>query len=152
MGEPIGLYIMPAYAIGCWLGLCLSDRGKHLLPAALFGWMWAVINIMRSKRIDLGVVTFFFVIISTLLERHYGFTRGVRWAISAAAIVVAANFSLVVIFWKPIQKDLAKSRSQLWLKVFYSYCLTLMMFWLAAAYKNFVRSETSTSSYSSVQQ
>jgi hypothetical protein len=153
MGEPIGLYIMPVYAIGCWLGLYLNAAtGKHLLPAALFGWVWAVINIMRSKRIDLGVVTFFLVILSTLLERNYGFTRGVRWAISGAAIAVAANFSLVVIFWKPIQKDLARSRSQLWLKVFYTYCLTLMIFWLASAYKNFVRGETSTSSYSSVQQ
>mmetsp|Transcript_6605 Transcript_6605/g.10076 ORF Transcript_6605/g.10076 Transcript_6605/m.10076 type:complete len:164 (-) Transcript_6605:256-747(-) len=151
MGELIGLCLMPAYAIGCWIGLYKNaDTGKHLLPAALFGWIWAIINIMRSKRIDLGVVTFGLVIIFTLLERYYGFTRGVRWAISAAALAVAANFSLVVVFWKPIQKDLSRSKSQLWLKVFFSYCFTLMIFWIVSAYNNFVRGEPSTSSYSSV--
>ena len=153
MGELIGLCLMPAYAICCWTGLYKNGgTGKHLLPDALFGWIWAIINIMRSKRIDLGIVTFGLVIIFTLVERYYGFTRGVRWAISASCLAVATNFSLVVIFWKPIQKDLSKSKSQLWLKVFLSYCVTLMIFWIVAAFQNFVRGEISTSSYSSVQQ
>ena len=152
MGELIGLCLMPAYAIGCWIGLYKNDTGKHLLPAALFGWIWAIINIMRSKRIDLGVVTFGLVVIFTLVERYYGFTRGVKWAISLAALAVAANFSLVVIFWRPIRKDLSKSKSQLWLKVFFTYCVTLMIFWIVSSFKNFVRGEISTSSYSSVQQ
>ena len=153
MGELIGLCLMPAYAIGCWIGLYKNaDTGKHLLPAALCGWIWAIINILRSKRIDLGVVTFGLVIIFTLVERYYGFTRGVKWAISFSALVVAANFSLVVIFWKPIRKDLSKSKSQLWLKVFFTYCVTLMIFWIVSSFKNFVRGEISTSSYSSVQQ
>ena len=153
MGELIGLCLMPAYAIGCWIGLYKNaDTGKHLLPAALFGWLWAIINIMRSKRVDLGVVTFGLVIIFTLVERYYGFTRAVKWAISISALVVAANFSLVVIFWKPIRKDLSKSKSQLWLKVFFTYCVTLMIFWIVSSFKNFVRGEISTSSYSSVQQ
>ena len=153
MGELIGLCLMPAYAIGCWIGLYKNaDTGKHLLPAALFGWLWAIINILRSKHIDLGVVTFGLVIIFTLVERYYGFTRGVKWAISLAALAVAANFSLVVIFWGPIRKDLSKSKSQLWLKVFFTYCVTLMIFWIVSSFKNFVRGEIATSSYSSVQQ
>ncbi len=153
MGELLGLTLMPAYAVGCWIGLYkYAATGKHILPAALFGWAWAMINIIRSKRIDLGVVTFGLVILFTLVERYYGFTRGVRWSISLASLAVAANFSLVVIFWKPIQKDLSKSKSQLWLKVFFGYCLTLMIFWIVSAYKNFVRGETLSSSYSSVQQ
>lgn len=147
MGEPIGLYLMPIYAVGCWYGLYAhAATCKHLLPAAVLGWTWAAINIMRSKRIDLGIVTFGFVVLSTLWERHHGFTRGVRWATSLSSILVAANFSLVVMFWKPIQKDLAKSRSQLWLKVFFSYCACLMVFWIVSAYKSFTRGEASASS------
>jgi hypothetical protein len=153
MSEPIGIYLMPIYAIGCWYGLYAHGAtGKHLLSCALVGWIWAIINITRSKRIDLGVVTFGLVILSTLCERYNGYTRFVRWTTTISSIFVAVNFSLVLIFWKPIQKDLAKSRSVIWLKVFVSYCACLMIFWLISAYTSFFRGETSTSSfYESVQ-
>lgn len=153
MGEPIGIYLMPIYAVGCWYGLyAYGATGKYLFPAALVGWIWAIINIARSKRIDLGVVTFGLVILSTLCERYNGYTRFVRWVTTLSSIFVAINFSLVLIFWKPIQKDLAKSRSVIWLKVFVSYCACLMIFWLISAYKSFFRGETPTSSsYESVQ-
>ena len=154
MSETIGILLMPSYAIGCWIGLYNNaETGKHLLPAALFGWIWAVINIMRNKRLDLGVVTFGLVVLFTLLEKQYGLTRPIKWAISLSALSVAANFSLVVVLWKAIQKDLARSRSPFWLKVFFSYCALMMIFWIVAAYKNFKRVGTlSSSSYSSVMQ
>ena len=126
--------------------------GLSIFFAASLQWIWAIINIARSKRIDLGVVTFGWVIFSTVWERYNGYTRFVRWATTISSIFVAINFSLVLIFWKPIQKDLAKSRSVIWLKVFVSYCACLMIFWLISAYKSFFRGETSTSSsYKSVQ-
>jgi len=140
MQEPILTFLMPAYAIVSWYALYLhGGTGKHLLPLSLFGWVWAVFNIVRTRRLDLGVVTFAFVIISTLWERHSGFYKGVKLALSISCILLAANFSLVVIFWNSIVKELARSKTQLWLSVFWWYCTIMTVFWLFAAVRNQIR-------------
>lgn len=84
-----------------WYGLITqANTGKHLLPISLIGWLWAGINIARSKRLDLGIVTFGLVLLASICERYYyGFTRGLRWGLTISCFLVAANFSLVVIFW-----------------------------------------------------
>mmetsp|Transcript_8691 Transcript_8691/g.19506 ORF Transcript_8691/g.19506 Transcript_8691/m.19506 type:complete len:164 (-) Transcript_8691:383-874(-) len=149
--EP-GFILMPLYAMASWYGLITqANTGKHLLPISLIGWLWAGINIARSKRLDLGIVTFGLVLLASICERYYyGFTRGLRWGLTISCFLVAANFSLVVIFWKPISKDLARSnKSQMWMKIFWSYCACMMVFWLCAGYKNQMRGENLGSSSSS---
>lgn len=67
--------------------------------------------------------------------------------------MVAANFSLVILFWKAISKDLGKSKSSLWMMIFWSYCACMMVFWVVAAYRNqMMRGENNDglSSYSAV--
>eukprot|EP00985_Skeletonema_marinoi_P012045 scaffold5751_cov136-Skeletonema_marinoi.AAC.5 len=123
MGELIGLCLMPAYAIGCWIGLYKNaDTGKHLLPAALFGWIWAIINIMRSKRIDLGVILWFHPR-SKMGNQCSGSSRRRKFLIGGG--VLEADTKRLVEIEKPIVAQVS-------------------------AYKNFVRGEPSTSSYSSV--
>ncbi|KAL7529752.1 hypothetical protein ACHAXR_003140 [Thalassiosira sp. AJA248-18] len=131
---------MPLYAIASWYGLLTQGKsGKYMLPVALIGWVWAGVNIYRTKRLDLGLVTFLFVILASICERHYGLTRGVKLSLSVSSIMVAANYSLVVIFWKQIQKDLAKSKSQVWMNIFWGYCACMMAFWVCAMAKTYGR-------------
>lgn len=142
MQEPILTFLMPIYAITSWIGLYRhGNTGTHLLPIASFGWIWAVFNIIRTRRLDLGVVTFALVILSSLWERHSGFHKGVKIALSISCVMVAANFSLVVIVWNSMVKELARSKSQLWLSVFYWYCATMVAFWICAAARNQFRGE-----------
>ena len=69
MSESIGTILMPLYAIASWYGLCTQgSTGKYMLPVSLIGWIWAGINIIRTKRLDLGIVTFFLVLLSSLCE------------------------------------------------------------------------------------
>eukprot|EP00585_Thalassiosira_rotula_P011413 CAMPEP_0196136646 /NCGR_PEP_ID=MMETSP0910-20130528/4888_1 /TAXON_ID=49265 /ORGANISM="Thalassiosira rotula, Strain GSO102" /LENGTH=148 /DNA_ID=CAMNT_0041396967 /DNA_START=114 /DNA_END=560 /DNA_ORIENTATION=- len=142
MSEPIGIWLMPLYAIASWYGIFTQgNTGKYFFPVALVGWLWAGVNIYRTNRLDLGIVTFFFVLVASLCERKYGFTRGVKLALSVSSIMVALNYSLVVVFWKQIQKDLVKSKSQLWMNIFWGYCACMVAFWVCAAAKNHTRGE-----------
>jgi hypothetical protein len=153
MQEPILTFLMPIYAIASWIGLYLhGSTGKHLLPIASFGWLWAVFNIMRTRRLDLGVVTFGLVIFSSLWERHSGLHKGVKTALTLSCMTVSANFSLVVIFWSTMVKELARSKSQFWLTTFWWYCATMMVFWLFAAVRNQMRGESILSTYGSLPQ
>eukprot|EP00804_Cyclotella_cryptica_P004360 CCRYP_006787-RA/>CCRYP_006787-RA protein AED:0.06 eAED:0.06 QI:138/1/1/1/0/1/2/273/160 len=140
MQEPILTYLMPLYAIASWYGLYTRGQtGKHLLPIATFGWLWAAFNIARTQRLDLGIVTFGLVILASLWERRVGFTGGVKLALTVSCVAVAANFALPVVFWNSISRALAGSKSQLWLKIFWWYCATMVVFWVCAAYRNQVR-------------
>mmetsp|Transcript_32975 Transcript_32975/g.69401 ORF Transcript_32975/g.69401 Transcript_32975/m.69401 type:complete len:152 (-) Transcript_32975:378-833(-) len=143
MSESIGTFLMPLYAIASWFGLCTQgNSGKYMLPVSLVGWIWAGINCIRTKRLDLGVISFFFVILASLYERHYGFTRGAKVALSVSSVMVAMNYSLVIAFWNDIQKDLAKSsKSELWMNIFWGYCASMVVFWVCAAVKNYMRGE-----------
>jgi len=142
--EPIGTFLMPLYAIASWYGLYThGNTGKYMLPVSLVGWLWAVINVIRTKRLDLGIVTFFFVLLTSLYERHVGlFTRGMKLSLCISSILVATNYSLVIAFWKQIRKDLVKSKSELWCTIFYLYCAAMMAFWVCACARTHVRGET----------
>lgn len=143
MPPPIGAFLMPLYSILSWYGLCAQgSSGKYILPVAIIGWVWAGINILRTKRLDLGIVTFFFVILSALFERKYGFTRGVKWSLCVSSMLVAANYSLVIAFWKVIQKDLSKTQSTTWMNIFWTYCASMMVFWVCVAIKTYGRGES----------
>lgn len=140
MSDTVGVVLMPIYTIASWFGLISQgSTGKYVLPVALVGWFWAAINIYRTKRLDLGVVTFFFVLLAALYERKYGFTGGVKLALSVSSIFVAGNYSIVMVFWGQIKKDLVKSKSQLWMNVFLGYCICMMAFWVCAAAKTWTR-------------
>ena len=157
MQEPIVTFLMPVYAAASWLGLYLcGSTGKHLLPIASFGWLWALFNIVRTRRLDLGIVTFALVMISSIWERQSGFHKGVKIASNISCLLVAANFSLVVIFWNSMVKELARSKSQLWLSIFWWYCAIMTVFWVCAAIRNQMRSEdilpVSSVTYGSVRQ
>ena len=140
MSFEIGIVLMPLYAILSWIGLITQgNSGKYVLPVALIGWVWAGINIYRTKRFDLGILTFFFVLLSALAERQWGFTRGIKLAICISSIMVAGNYSLVVFFWKEIKKDLAKSKSVVWMNIFLGYCMAMMAFWVCVVAKSYAR-------------
>mmetsp|Transcript_25562 Transcript_25562/g.53798 ORF Transcript_25562/g.53798 Transcript_25562/m.53798 type:complete len:171 (-) Transcript_25562:519-1031(-) len=164
MSEPFATFLMPIYASISWLLLLFrSHRGQHLLPISLIGWIWAMVNIIRTKRLDLGIVTFGIVLLGTLVEVYMthkvssssenislGRVWWIKWWLTIGCILVAANFSLVVIFWDSISKELEKSKSQTWMKVFLSYCIIMMVFWIAAAFKNQVRGENIPATYASL--
>lgn len=142
IGEPLGTYLMPIYAIGSWYGLIAQGQtGQYILPVAFVGWVWAGINILKSKRLDLGVVSFFFAMVSALCENQWGFTPGVKLALTISSAMVAANYSLVVLFWGNLKKGLAKSgtKSGLWFKVFWTYCAAMTVFWAVTAAKTYMR-------------
>ncbi|KAL7444948.1 hypothetical protein ACHAXH_008266 [Discostella pseudostelligera] len=140
MPSPIGAFLMPLYSILSWYGLCAhGSSGKCILPVAIIGWVWAGFNIHRTKRLDLGIVTFFFVIVCVIFERKYGFTRGVKWSLCVSSMLVAANYSLVIAFWKVIQKDLSKTQSTAWMNIFWTYCASMMVFWVFVAIKIYGR-------------
>lgn len=53
-------------------------------------------------------------------------------------------------------KELARSKSQLWLSIFWWYCAIMTVFWVCAAVRNQMRGESSSSitsvTYESLQQ
>ncbi len=133
---------MPIYAILSWLGFIFyGSTGRYVLPVSFVGWLWALINVIRTKRLDLGIVTFFFVLLASLYERHYGFSKGVKVALCISSVFVAMNYSIVIAFWNDKQNDLAKSKSQLWMNTFWGYCLVMMIFWVCAAGRTYLRGE-----------
>lgn len=143
MPSAIGAFLMPLYSILSWYGLYShGSSGKYVLPVAIVGWLWAGINILRTKRLDLGIVSFFFVIIGALFERQYGLTRGAKWSICVSSLLVAANYSLVIAFWKVIQKDLSKTQSITWMNIFWTYCTSMVVFWICVAIKTYGRGES----------
>ncbi len=135
---------MPLYSILSWYGLYAqgSSSGKYVLPIALVGWIWAGINIVRTKRLDLGIVTFLFVLLAAMSERQYGYTRGVKLSLCASSILVAANYSLVLAFWKAIQNDLAKTQSVTWMNIFWGYCASMTVFWICVSILSYGRGES----------
>ncbi len=136
---------MPLYSILSWYGLYTHrNSGKYVLPIAIIGWVWAGVNISRTKRLDLGIVTFFFVIMCAIFERKYGFNRGVKLSLCISSVLVAANYSLVIVFWKVIQKDLSKSSqtNTTWMNIFWTYCASMMVFWVCVAIKTYRRGES----------
>lgn len=140
MREPLLTYLMPTYAAASWYGLlAYGDSGRYMLPISLFGWLWAGVNIARSRRFDLGIVTFAIVLAASIWERKNGYSAGVRYTLTMGSIMVAASFSLVVVFWTQIRDDLSKSKSRMWLTIFWSYCACMMLFWVSAAYTNYMR-------------
>ena len=145
MSGPIevGTLLMPLYAIASWYGLyAYGDTGRHVLPVAFVGWVWAGINIARTRRLDLGIVTFLLVVLAASYERRHGFGRGVKLAVTVSSLLVAANYSLVIAFWGDISRDLAKAKSQTWMNVFWGYCAIMTAFWAGAAIRNHLRGES----------
>ncbi|KAL3809746.1 hypothetical protein ACHAXA_009248 [Cyclostephanos tholiformis] len=145
MSGPIevGTVMMPLYAIASWYGLyAYGDTGRYILPVAFVGWLWAVINIARTRRLDLGIFTFLFVVVAAMYERRYGLGRGTKMALTTSSILVAANYSLVIVFWGDISKTLARAKSQSWMNVFWTYCATMTAFWACAAARNHLRGES----------
>merc|ERR1719464_81887 len=122
MGDPIGTYLMPLYAVASWYGLYAhGDTGSYNLPVALVGWVWAGINVLRTRQLDLGVVSFFLVLLASLGERRRGLTPGIRAALCGASAIVAANFALPLLFWRQIRKIVTKGKSDTWTTTFLTY-------------------------------
>ena len=145
MSGPIevGTILMPLYAISSWYGLyAYGESGKHVLPVALIGWLWALINIARTRRLDLGAFTFLLVIMASAYERKHGFGRGTKLALTISSLLVAANYYLVIAFWGDISKTLARAKGQHWMSVFWTYCATMVAYWVCAAARNHLRGET----------
>jgi hypothetical protein len=145
MSGPIevGTILMPLYAFVSWYGLYAhGDSGKHVLPVALIGWLWALINIARTRRLDLGIFTFLLVMLASVHERRHGFGGGAKLALTISSMLVAANYYLVIAFWGDISKPLAKAKSPYWMNVFWTYCATMTVYWACAAARNHLRGET----------
>mmetsp|Transcript_38085 Transcript_38085/g.65068 ORF Transcript_38085/g.65068 Transcript_38085/m.65068 type:complete len:172 (-) Transcript_38085:149-664(-) len=142
MGEPFGTFLMPIYAILSWYGLIAHGKsGAYVLPVALVGWVWALINIIVRKSFDLGIVTFFLVLLASAYEKKCGFSKGPKVALCVSSIAVAANFALVPILWSDIQTDLANTRSDLWQTMFWWYCVTFSVYWVCASIRTYFRGE-----------
>lgn len=83
--------------------------------------------------------------LASLRERQAGFTSGVKIGLTASCAAVAVNFALPIVFWNSISKEVARSKSLLWLNVFWWYCVIMGVFWVCAAVRNQARGENSSS-------
>lgn len=139
----VGTVLMPAYAFASWYGLYTTgtNNNRHVLPIALIGWGWAVINITRTNRLDLGVVSFALAALSAWYERKYGLTKGTKIAMILSSALVAMNYALVPANWGRITRTLAKTKSQTWLHIYFGYCVSQMVFWVCESVRNSMRSE-----------
>ena len=146
MSDSIGAggVVMPLYALIAWYSLySKGETGEYLLPVSLVGWIWAMINTYRNQELDLGVVTFFFVLITSVYERYYtgAFTRGIKWILVVSSIMVAANYGLVFLLWEGLKENFrSTAKSEVWIIIFYWYCVVMMAFWVGAAIKTSTRS------------
>ena len=147
MSDSIGAggVVMPLYALISWYSLYLKgDTGEYMLPVSLVGWIWAVINTYRNQELDLGAVTFFFVLITSVYERYYtggAFTRKIKWLLVVSSIMVAANYGLVFLLWGGLKENFrSTAKSELWITIFYWYCVVMMAFWICASIKTSTRS------------
>ena len=143
----VGTVLMSAYAIASWYGLYTTtttgttDNNRHVLPIALIGWGWAAINIARTRRLDLGIVSFALVVLSAGYERKYGVTKGSKIAMILSSALVAMNYALVPANWGLITRTLAKTKSQTWLHIYFGYCVSQMVFWVCESVRNCIRSD-----------
>ena len=136
---------MPLYALISWYSLySKGDTGEYLLPVSLVGWIWAVINTYRNQELDLGVVTFFLVLITSVYERYTGgaFTRKIKWILVVSSIMVAVNYGLVFLLWGGLKENFRSTskKSELWITIFYWYCVVMMAFWVCVSIKTSTRS------------
>jgi len=146
-----GTVLMPLYAIASWYGLyAYGESGRHILPVAVVGWVWAGINIARTRRLDLGIFTFLLVVIAASYERRYGLGRATKLALSSSSVLVAANYSLVIAFWGEISRDLARVKSHAWMNVFWGYCATMTVYWACVAARNHLRGGETDGSYAPI--
>ena len=147
----VGTVLMPLYAIASWYGLyAYGESGRHLLPVAVVGWVWAGINIARTRRLDLGIFTFLLVVIAASYERRYGLGRATKLALTSSSVLVAANYSLVIAFWGEISRDLARVKSQAWMNVFWGYCATMPAYWACVVARNHLRGGETDGSYTPI--
>ena len=145
---------MPLYALISWYSLySKGETGEYLLPVSLVGWIWAVINTSRNQELDLGAVTFFLVLITSFYERYTGaFTRKIKWILVVSSIMVAANYGLVFLLWGGLKENFrSTSKSEVWITIFYWYCVVMMAFWVCASIKTYTRS-LSENGYSAILQ
>ena len=158
MSDSIGVggVVMPLYALLSWYSLYLKgETGEYLLPVSLVGWIWAVINTYRNQELDLGAVTFFFVLITSVYEQRYyteaQFTRGIKWILVVSSIMVAANYGLVFLLWGELKENFrSTAKSEVWITIFYWYCVVMMAFWVGASIKTSTRSLSSENRYSAI--
>ena len=142
--ESIGAggILMPLYALISWYGLIKDDNtGEYILQVSLVGWIWAVVNTYTNQELDLGAITFFFVVIISLYEKYKGvFTRGIKWSLIISSLLAAANYGLVFILWKGLEEAfVSNSKSDLWIAIFYWYCVAMMIFWIWSSIKTYKR-------------
>ena len=106
----------------------------------------------RNQELDLGVVTFFFVLITSVYEQRYytggAFTRKIKWILVVSSIMVAANYGLVFLLWGGLKENFrSTAKNELWITIFYWYCVVMMAFWVCAAIKTSTRSLSSENGY-----
>ena len=153
--ESIGAggILMPLYALISWYSLVKDDdTGEYILPVSFVGWIWAVINTYTDQELDLGAITFFLVLIISLYEKYKGiFTRGIKWSLIISSLLVAANYGLVFILWKGLEETfVSNSKSELWIAIFYWYCVVMMLFWICASFKTYRRTMSEGAGYSAI--
>lgn len=132
--EPWLTYLMPVSSAINWM-LILSDSGKDswVLPTSLFGALWAVRNMLITKRLDLGAITMGLVASADTVGRLFGHGTMSRATRLVGCVLVAANYALPLLMWSTIKKMFAKSKSIFWLKVFYYHCCNGVVFWIIGA-------------------
>eukprot|EP00591_Stephanopyxis_turris_P007668 CAMPEP_0195515820 /NCGR_PEP_ID=MMETSP0794_2-20130614/6751_1 /TAXON_ID=515487 /ORGANISM="Stephanopyxis turris, Strain CCMP 815" /LENGTH=159 /DNA_ID=CAMNT_0040644305 /DNA_START=29 /DNA_END=508 /DNA_ORIENTATION=- len=144
--EPLLTYLMPVYAGLSYYGLLTTTNADDLtstiiLPSATFGTAWAAFNIYRSKSMDLGVVTMTVVAVSLALEHGYigsggnGLTPTLKRVETVGCVLVGCNFMLALLAFKQITKMLKREKSEFWFRMFFWYCVAMVVFWAICAWK-----------------
>lgn len=135
-----------------WYHGIVSNTGKYVLPVSIVGWIWAVINTYTDQELDLGAITFFLVLIISLYEKYKGlFTQGIKWSLIISSLLVAANYGLVFILWKSLEEAfVSNSKSELWIAIFYWYCVAMMLFWICSSVKTYKRTMSEEGGYSAI--
>ena len=129
--DPIGMYIMPVYAAGSWIGMLLADGVKEqqyiVLIVASIGAIWALLNTVQNKRLDAGWISMGLVVVATMADLNYLEIAG--------CVLVSINFMLPFGMWPKIEELVqTKIRSMKWLQVFRVYLLVMAAFWMYSAY------------------
>mmetsp|Transcript_58558 Transcript_58558/g.117602 ORF Transcript_58558/g.117602 Transcript_58558/m.117602 type:complete len:152 (-) Transcript_58558:264-719(-) len=143
MAEPLLTYLMPLYAASSWAGLVNYHRdGAWMLPVSGFGAAWAIFNTLKNGRLDAGFVTMGTVAVFAVLEARQGEpSSGVCLGQTVGCALAAANYSVPIAAWKMLSRKLVKRKSPFFMKTYWIYLVTNILFWLVAAYSCHSRSK-----------
>eukprot|EP00614_Pseudopedinella_elastica_P006917 CAMPEP_0172600470 /NCGR_PEP_ID=MMETSP1068-20121228/20672_1 /TAXON_ID=35684 /ORGANISM="Pseudopedinella elastica, Strain CCMP716" /LENGTH=112 /DNA_ID=CAMNT_0013401171 /DNA_START=81 /DNA_END=420 /DNA_ORIENTATION=+ len=88
----------------------------------------------RARETDAGLVTMAIPAMARWAESKSGLGASCKRTQVIGCLLAAANFALVVVFWGKARRIFAKTKTPLWLSVFYWYCAANTVFWAVGAY------------------